>query len=308
MQKKIKIIFISAIAVFSALGIATGAFFIKYPMSPKVEIKSAESRLKENDKLLVASYNTACPWGSLLKGTHTNRRAHLFAQQINDCLPDILGVQELNSLWAEEFKALLPQYEYYGVKRGGDGSEQTSEMSGIFYLKEKFELLESDTFWISLTPEKESRFEGAGCHRVCSYVVLKNKATGKLIAHLNTHLDNVSTEAQNLGGQLINEKAEELNKKYENLSIVVTGDFNQFANGVGVTALTDNGFANASDSVEKGNNLTTYHGWGESIYPEAIDFILVKNVTSIKNYQNYEVKYDGSYVSDHYMISAEIEL
>ncbi len=308
MSKKIKIIIVSAVAVFSALGVATGAFFTKYPMSPKVEIKSAETRMKENDKLFIASYNTAAPWGNLLKGTHTDRRVQLFAQQINDCLPDVFGVQELNTFWETKLEELLPQYEHYGIKRGGDDKERTSEINAVYYLKDKFELLESDTFWISLTPEKESRFDGAGCHRICSYVVLKNKATGKITAHLNTHLDNVSVEAQDLGGDLISQKAKELGEKYDGLVAIVTGDFNQYANGVGVTSLTDSGFVNACDTVENGRFLTTYHGWGEDVYPEAIDFILVKNATNVKAYKNYEVKYDDSYVSDHYMISAEVEL
>ncbi len=308
MSKKIKAIIISAVAVVSAFGVATGTVFIKYPMSPKVEIKSSEERIKDNDKLLVASYNTAAPWGSLLKGTHTDRRAHLFAQQINDCLPDVLGVQELNTFWEAKFEELLPQYEHYGIKRGGDDKERTSEINAIYYLKDKFELLESDTFWISLTPDQESRFEGAGCHRICSYVVLKNKATGKITAHLNTHLDNVSVAAQDLGGDLINQKATELGEKYDDLVVIVTGDFNQYENGIGVSSLTDSGFINSSSTVENGNSLTTYHGWGKDIYPEAIDFILVKNATNVMNYKNYEVKYDDSYVSDHYMISAEVEL
>ncbi len=305
---KIKVIVVITVAVALVFGVVASVFFAKYPMSTKVEIKSAEARIQNNKSLLVVSYNTAAPWGNLLEGTHADRRARLFAQQINDIMPDVLGVQELNTFWETELEELLPQYDHYGIKRGGDDKERTSEINAIYYLKDKFELLESNTFWISLTPEEESRFEGAGCHRICSYVVLKNKATGTLSAHFNTHLDNVSVEAQNLGGELIIKRAEELSLKYGELAITVTGDFNQYADGVSVTALTENGFANACDTVENGKYLPTYHGWGENIYPEAIDFILAKNISNIKNYTNYEVKYDGSFVSDHYMISAELEL
>ena len=192
MSKKAKAIILSSVALVSALGIATGVFFCVYPMTPKVEIKSADERINSNEKLLVASFNTAAPWGNLLEGTYTTRRSHLFAQQINNIMPDILGVQEMNSFWVERMKNLLPQYDYYGVKRGGDKNEQESEMSGIFYLKDKFEMLENGTFWISLTPDVESKYEGAACHRVCSYVVLKNKTTGYTFLHMNTHLDHIS--------------------------------------------------------------------------------------------------------------------
>ncbi len=306
MNKKVKAIIISSVALVSALTIATGAFFCVYPMTPKVEIKSADERMNNNEKLLVASYNTAAPWGNLLKGTYTTRRSHLFAQQINNIMPDVLGVQEMNSFWVERMKTLLPQYEYYGVKRGGDDKESTSEMSGILYLKDKFELLESDTFWISLTPEKESRFEGAGCHRVCSYVVLKNKATNYVFAHLNTHLDNVSVEAQNLGGVLIAEKSEELKSKYGEIPIIITGDFNQFSDGASCKALEDKGFLNANKTIENGDALTTYISWDANENDRPIDFIFVNDKFTVNNYNVINETGTKTLISDHYMITAEL--
>lgn len=307
MNKKVKILILSSVALVSALGIAVGVFFGIYPMTPKVEIKSADERISNNDTLLVASYNTAAPWGNLLEGTYTTRRTHLFAQQINNILPDVLGVQELNSFWEEDLKELLPQYAYYGVKRGGDDKEKNAEINGIYYLKDKFDLLESDTFWISLTPETESRFEGAGCNRICSYAVLKNKNTGSVFAVFNTHLDNVSLEAQNLGGTLIAEKSEELKNKYDGLSVVIMGDFNQYADGPAVQTLTEKGFVNACEVVNDKNTLT-YHGWGMFDYLGPIDFIFADDTVKIKNYKVHEEKQDNSYASDHFMITAELEM
>ncbi len=308
MNKKIKAIVISSVAAVTALGIATGVFFGLFPMNPKVEIKSANERLKTDDTILVASYNTASPWGSFIEGTYTTRRANLFAQQINNVLPDVLGVQELNSIWQRKMKELLPQYDYYGVKRGGDGKEETSEMSGIFYLKDKFELVESDTFWISLTPETESKFEGAACHRICSFVVLKNKNTGKMLAHLNTHLDHVSTEAQNLGGNLIAEKAEEIKAKYGEITTVITGDFNQYPDGLAIKTLEEKGFVKACDTIENGNIICTYQGWGKGYDNAPIDFIFTDKSVKIGSFKVHNYKMGNSFVSDHFMISAEIEL
>ena len=308
MNKKVKAIVISSVAVISALGIATGVFFGMFPMNPKVEIKSADERLNNNDRILVASYNTASPWGSFIEGTYTTRRANLFAQQINNVLPDVLGVQELNSIWQGKMKELLPQYDYYGVKRGGDEKEETSEMSGIFYLKDKFELVESNTFWISETPEKESKFHDAACYRICSFVVLRNKNTGKLLAHFNTHLDHVSTEAQNLGGSLIAEKAGEIKSKYGEIATVITGDFNQFPDGLAIKALEEKGFVKASDTVENGNTTNTYHGWGRVNDEPPIDFIFTDKSAKISNYKIHDQKMDKSFVSDHFMITAEVEM
>lgn len=303
MSKKIKITLSIVISFLLIIAILIGGFFMIFPMKPEVEIKSAQERIENNDNILVASYNTAAPWGNLLKGTYTTRRMHLWANQLNNTLPDSLGVQEINSFWVADLKELLPQYDYYGVKRGGDRNEEQSEMNGIFYLKDKYNLIESDTFWISETPDKESRFEGAGCHRVCSYVVLQNKSNGFTYIHLNTHFDNTSVEAQNLGGRLVSECAENLAKKYENAPIVITGDFNQYNDGESVQLLKNKGYTNASGWVK----TPTFHGWGEVEDIEPIDYIFTKGFTA----SDYKVHNDvnaPSHISDHYMISAKCKL
>lgn len=308
MNKKVKITLIGLGSVAVAAAVAVGGFFSAYPMTPNVEIKSAQERIENKGELLIASYNTAAPWGNLIKGTYTTRRAHLFAQQLNDTLPDSFGVQEINSDWVARFEKLLPQYAYYGVKRGGDSDEKTSEMSGIFYLKEKYNLLDSGTFWISNTPETESKFDGAACYRICSFAVLENKTTGFKYVHMNTHLDHVSTEAQNLGGNLILEKAQELEQKYADVKLVITGDFNQSLDGEAVKILSANGFVSANTVAENGDKTATYHGWQGYTEDAPIDFIFADETMKIKLYNVQNEKVGNSFASDHYMITAEIEI
>ncbi len=306
MNKKLKILISCVISVVLILCIVIGAFFAIFPMNPKVEIKDATKRLNQNDKLTVASFNTAAPWGNLIKGTFTTRRACLFANEINEYLPDTLGVQEINSKWVARMETLLPQYEFYGVKRGGDGSEDTSEMSGIFYLKEKYELIESNTFWISETPETESHFDGAGCNRICSYVVLKNKNSGNEFVHFNTHLDNVSEDAQNLGGKLISEYATKICEKYGDIPVVITGDFNQYSDGLGCKALEEKDFLNVGKSFEK-DNLLTWNDWSRETDGRPIDFIFINDKLSANNYDVIHYESARQQTSDHYMIISELQ-
>lgn len=307
MNKKVKITLIGLGSVALAAAVAVGGFLAVYPMTPNVEIKSAQDRIENKGEIFVASYNTAAPWGNLIKGTYTTRRAHLFAQQINNTLPDSFGVQEINSDWVERFEELLPQYAYYGVKRGGDDKERTSEMSGIFYLKDKFNILDKGTFWISNTPDKESKFDEAACYRICSFAVLENKITGFKYIHMNTHLDHVSTEAQNLGGKLILNKSQELKKLYPEAKIVITGDFNQGVQGEAIKILSANGFTSANTVVENGDKIATYHGWTGNKEDTPIDFIFADDTMKIKSYNVQNEKVGNSFVSDHYMITAEIE-
>ncbi len=273
-----------------------------------VEIKPADERLQDNETLIVASYNTAAPWGNALEGTGSAKRAKLFAQQINDHMPDSLGVQELNSDWASKMEKYLPQYAYYGIKRGGDENEKKSEINAIYYLKDKYTLLECDTFWISNTPEVESKFDGAGCNRICSYVVLQNKSTGEIYAHLNTHFDNVSTAAQNLGGELVLKKANDLKIAYGDIAIVITGDFNQHSNGASCQILGNNGFTNASSIVPNGDNMLTYNAWTNNTEGKPIDFIFANDRLTVTSYEVVTDTGAKVNVSDHYMIKATLNI
>lgn len=288
--------------IMSVVTAVTGLFFTN------VEINSAQERINDNENIVVASYNTAAPWGNTLRGTGSNKRVKLFAQQINDRLPDVLGVQELNNIWLEKLAEYLPQYAYYGVLRGGDENEKKSEMNGIFYLKDKYELVESNTFWISETPDVESKYDGAGCNRTCSYIVLKNKSTGKIFAHFNTHLDNASVEAQNFGGALISERAEQLEKKYDGIPVVITGDFNQYSDGEGCKALENSGYLNVNTTVVGGDNMLTYNGWTKETVGRPIDFIFVNNSFRVKSYTVVTETGARVNVSDHYMIETVLEI
>lgn len=273
------------------------------------QTESVRARLAENSASpVIATYNTAAPWGSLWKGTASGKRAPLFAKQMADIAPDSFGVQEINSDWVEKMETLLPDYAYYGVPRGGDKNEKTSEMSGIFYLREKYDLCESGTFWISDTPDTESKYPDAGCNRVCSYVVLKNRETGFTYAHFNTHLDNVSEDARTLGGQLILERAVQIGKKYGGtLPTVITGDFNQDASGTVCKALHDAGFVSAADSAGDGAHFASYHDWGQYTEGEPIDFIFSSVDGTAAAYTIHREKIDDTFVSDHYCVSARID-
>jgi endonuclease/exonuclease/phosphatase family metal-dependent hydrolase len=299
LMKKILIAFICVVII--------AVVAIPYIFGGDVVIKPTDARLKDNENIIVASYNTAAPWGNLIKGTGSDKRAKLFAQQINDQMPDVLGVQEINSDWVAKMEEFLPQYGYYGVKRGGDDGEKYSEMNGIFYLKEKFELLESNTFWLSDTPDVESKHTDAACYRICSYVILKNKTTGKVFAHFNTHFDHVSESAQELGGNLVSQRAKDVISSYGEIPIVITGDLNQYSDAPGCVALEKNGYFNANKTVDNGDNMLTYNGWTNDTEGRPIDYIFVNNSFSASEYRVITETGSKTNVSDHYMIMATLK-
>ena len=206
----------------------------------------------------------------------------------------------------------LPKYDCYAVKRGGDSDENTSEMNGIFWNKEVFTAVETNTFWLSETPEKESRFtftdengetREAGCNRICSYAILKDNS-GALFAFLNTHLDNSSEEAMNFGAKLIAEKIDEINAEYDDIRIILTGDFNQTSEGEAYKIITEKLI---NSQLINSELKATYQEWG---YRDTgnlpIDFIFISDNNKIKGC-GYLDDLSLGYVSDHYGIYSDIE-
>lgn len=254
----------------------------------------------------VVSFNCAAPWGNVLKGTASGTRVKRFAAYMNSVKPDSIGTQEMNSAWIEELDGLLSDYASYGIQRGGDDSEKKSEMNSIFWLKDKYECIMQDTFWLSETPDTESKYEGAGCYRICSYVMLRNKETGQTYLHMNTHLDNASDEARVFGAKVIKEKIEEIKitSSQSDFKIVLTGDFNDIESGNPCQTVSE--FLTSCSSVSPENKHSTYTDWGNlEDNGEPIDFVFTDGEPA--GYMILDDTTNG-FVSDHYGVYATIDL
>lgn len=268
-----------------------------------------QTNIDSSTDIAIVTFNCAAPWGNLLDGTSSSKRVKRFASYMNAIHPDSIGTQEMNQKWLNKLEKLMSDYDSYGVVRGGDENENKSEMNAIFWLKDKYDCIEQGTFWLSETPNTESKYEGAGCNRICSYVVLQNKETGEKYIHLNTHLDNASDDARKFGANVILNKIDELQSKdeYKDIKIVLTGDFNDTIDSTPYNVisqkLNDTRFTNKS-VVDDNINSSTYHDWGnleDSSQP--IDFIFSNSSSTDFKLLN---DISNGYVSDHYGVYAVV--
>ena len=260
---------------------------------------------KHCDELTVISYNVRL----VTPDDGDNQwkyRAPATPAMIKDYCPDIFGVQEAVLEQLEYMDKHLPNYSYVGV--GRENGKQRGETMAIFYNTKRVKLLDWGTYWLSETPDVPSRGWDAACRRTVTWTLMEMKDSGRRFFYVNTHLDHVSTDAQDLGGKLIAEKAEEIKNKYVEIAVVITGDFNQYPDGLAIKALEEKGFVKASDTVENGNKIGTYHGWGKVDETAPIDFIFTDESRKISNYKVHSEKIGKSYVSDHFMITAEVEM
>ena len=227
-------------------------------------------------------------------------RQKLVKEIIKKYAPDTFGLQEVHYAWMRylinQFKDI---YDFVGV--GKDDGNKKGEFSPVFYNKHKFELLEKEDFWLSETPEIASLGWDGAENRTCSYAVLKEKETEKVYAIFNTHLDHIGATAQIEGIKLILKKAE----KFNDMPIIITGDFNVTPDSDVYEMMLSNGFSDARTIAKEKDNIDSFHWYGKG--SKMIDFIFVKNIKSVAVAKTATDKINGRIPSDHYPVIAEIE-
>ena len=195
--------------------------------------------------LTVATYNIRNEnRGDYKRGDGWTVRAPYLCDQLGFENPDLFGMQECLKRQIDYIVKRLPQYAYIGVGRE-DGKEE-GEYSPVIYRKDRFELLESGTFWLAEDPTKPVMGWDAACKRVCTWGYFKDKRTKRKFYFFNTHMDHVGVTARREGAKLIVRKMQELMKKDE--MVVLTGDFNVDQNSEPYTEFVNSGFL--KDSYE----------------------------------------------------------
>ncbi len=258
---------------------------------------------KASDTLRIISFNLRYNDD---KAGSVKKRSKISAAIIRQYSPDSFGVQEATGQWMDILeKSLGDKYAYVATPRDDQGYH--SERNAVFYLKDKYNLIDSGTIWLSETPEKENtKSFGSNCHRIATWAVLQDKSNGKTYAHLNTHLDHMSENARVEQSGILIDKMYELQ---QNSKVVCTGDFNaDNASEVykKMTAVTDDTRATAI-ITDSGMTFHNYGKFNES-FNGAIDYIYVPKGTKVYTHKIIRNTFKGMYPSDHFPIVADIDL
>lgn len=151
---------------------------------------------------------------------------------------DVVGMQEVLNNQLEDLKAMLPEYNAVGV--GREDGQKRGECCAIFFRTDRFDLLDSNTFWLSEYPDSIGlKGWDAEYPRVATWAKLKEKATGKIIMAVNTHFDHIGVEARKQSALLIISKIKEI---VGDRPAVVTGDFNITDDNEAYQTMTTNEF------------------------------------------------------------------
>ncbi len=150
-----------------------------------------------------------------------NRKDHLIAQ-VAHYQPDVLGTQEGLIHQLEAMEEGLSGYRYFGV--GRDRGDRQGEHTAIFYREDRLELVRSETFWLSETPDRPSKGWDAALNRICTYAQFRQRASGRSFYVFNTHFDHMGEQARLESAKLIVRKITEFNR--EGYPAILLGDLN----------------------------------------------------------------------------------
>lgn len=252
------------------------------------------------------TYNIRLDVSSDGENAWSNRKEGL-VNQLKFYEPSIFGIQEGLPHQVAYLKKNLAPYGVIGIGRYGEGK---GEESSIFYRKNRFEVLQSHTFWLSLTPEVPSKNWDAALPRICTYGLFKEKKTGKQFWVFNTHFDHIGEESRLNAIDIILEKMNVLNKN--NAPIFFMGDLNVEPDSAVISKL--NKFMTDAFKASEDPPFGSYGTFNGFKFHEPItkriDYIYVSKSSNLEVLK-HAVLTDSKelkYYSDHFPVFIDVNL
>lgn len=222
--------------------------------------------------------------------------------------PDVIGLQEVLCHQLQNLLTAMPNYKSVGV--GRDDGKTKGEYAPILYRKDKYQLLNSSTFWLSEHPDSVSRGWDAACTRIATWALLKDKLTGKKFFILNTHFDHVGIQARRQSALLILKRIQKLAGNYPAL---ITGDLNISDEEEAYQIITSNVFVLKDcwkATLQKEGPEYTFQDFGKRPKDKCkkIDFIFVTPEITVTHAEVISSMRNNSiYLSDHNPHFADME-
>ena len=219
---------------------------------------------------------------------------------------DIIGTQE-GLLHQLKDICELPEYAYFGA--GRDDGKEAGEHSAIVYKKDRFQIMESDNFWLSETPDQPGKgWDATCCNRICSWVKFKDLNTKKEFYIFNLHFDHQGVVARQESGKLMVKKITEIAK---DTPVICTGDFNSRPDTEQIKAMCS--ILNDSREVSKmppyGPEGTSNARFTFPVNRNRIDYIFVSKQFEVLKYAVLtDINRDRFFPSDHQPVVADMVL
>jgi endonuclease/exonuclease/phosphatase family metal-dependent hydrolase len=263
------------------------------------------------DDVRVMSFNIR--YGTAKDGEdHWDKRRDFLVETIKKYDPDLLGMQEVLAEQADFLRQQLPNYGFAGG--GRDDGKLKGEFSPVMFKKDRFELLAHGMWWLSPTPEKVgSKGWDAALPRIITWARLKDRKTDATLLWFNTHWDHIGNTARVESGKLMRKLIEDNGGPDQ--PTIVTGDFNSteltpqyksltVGDGSGLKLI--DAYREVHPQVEE--NEASFNGFKGTTKGLRIDWILHSPQWVTKGASIDRTQRNGHTPSDHYPVTAELEL
>lgn len=238
------------------------------------------------------------------KGNGWKQRRENVVQLIRHYDPDLLGLQEAEKHQLDYLLEQLKVYDYIGISR--DNEVDKGEYSAILYRKDRFELGDNNTFWLSETPETPSKAWDANLPRIVTWGKFEDVKNNKSFYFFNTHFDHIGVKARENSAKLVVKK---INEIAGSTPIILSGDFNATPEAPPYAILTEqlqDGKAISTQPVY--GPVGTFSGF-ELTSPEKfprIDYMFVRDF-EVNNYETIADFFKDKFPSDHLPILMEVD-
>ncbi len=256
-------------------------------------------------KMTIASYNirydnprdTGNLWQDRKQAVAALIRYHNFG---------LFGVQEALQHQLNDLSTQLKGYASYG--RGRDDGQSKGEHSSIFYKKAQYELIDKGDFWLSPTPEKPGPGWDANLNRICTWVQLKDKKTGKTFYVFNAHYDHQGTKARIESSKLVIEK---IRKIAGDGPAIFMGDLNGSRDSEWYRSLSGSSVLRDSYNLAR----QAYQPNGSSngfktnaVGKEVIDHVFITQHFTVNKWAVLTDTYNGKFPSDHFPVAVTLSI
>ena len=217
--------------------------------------------------------------------------------------PDIIGFQEITPEMREFIIDTLDGYYTVGA---GRTAEFGGETSLVAYKKKDFQLVSCDTVMLSTTPSVfGSVYEGSDqskCPREYVKALLKHRDIANPFWVYNVHTDHIGELSRTLASlQMLQDICS------HGREFLFTGDFNAHPDSREIRMITDCVTRKITDATASLDG--TFHNYGRCQPPSKIDYIFAsEGFTVTEAHRVADEPVDGVYCSDHYAVSATVEI
>lgn len=226
---------------------------------------------------------------------------------------DIVGVQEALPNMLFDLDDGLIGFGRAGTGRNADGG---GEHTAILFRMDRFELLDSDTFWLSETPDVPgSRGWDAALPRIATWARFHDRHTQQSFTVLNTHFDHRGEVARQESARLLTTWIDE---RGDEEPVLLTGDFNVAEDSEVYRILTEGtGLFDARlISEEPATGIPgTWNDFGRAFPWHRLDYVFVTEGVGVQTFTTWDQTMGDvlgtnsvRFPSDHFPVAATVLL